>query len=827
MKKLSMSVISLFVSTMIFAENHSAFQDYYNGHYQEAEQSLLNITGDEKGKALYMLANMKMRGYGVPTDFADGLQNMIKAGDLNYVPAQMFLAQYYLNTKQDLPEAVKWFKKAADNGNQKAILFTGVAYMNGYGVKKNNDIARKYIIESAKSGYPLAQYELAKLFLNSQHSGDRKMGQIWLLKAAESGHANAQYLLGSLLYSGKSFTKDQAKAREWLLRAEKQGNDDAKNMLQTMTINNVKSVNVTVSAVSSEKNESKVEKPELTTEQQRQIMINLMSQAKVPLKNLDILAAHDHQMTPTPKMIAIGKETIIQPNYNLVAPHAIPMDKIILNVARSEYPYFADRSLELNYPFELPEGASTNAQAYAMLKREAEFGYPRSLYQLGQMYEQGIEVPKNMAKAAELYQKAAEQGYAKGEYRLGMLYLNGNQVERNYTLGLQLLNAAAMKGSRKAQYALGVLYEGGLKDDRTNQTIDKNPEKAHAFYMLSAQNGDHYAQQRLAQMYAAGLLNPHHDMALEHQQLELARQLYQKSTKEANNRVKLAEAYFNASPSVSKEKQLSAFQVAQSFADKNDPAGHLLLGILYDRGIGVDQDRGDAIEQYRLAAKSGNPFAELMLGTHAYLNGDKQTALHWLKAAADQNNQYAKFALAIMAKKGDYPGQDFMTLLNQVDRNQFSHADLLLADDYLANGQDKKSLQQAADIYTKLAEKNDSNAELKLGYMYGQGIYFPKDQQKALAWYQKSADHQNPLGQFLLAKQYQMGDGVPRNINMAIKYYTASAQQGFVPAQVALGFVYEIDQQNLAEAKKWYKTAAEHNSAEGKYNLELLDKKLG
>ncbi|MDD5411925.1 MAG: SEL1-like repeat protein [Methylobacter sp.] len=52
------------------------------------------------------------------------------------------------------------------------------------------------------------------------------------------------------------------------------------------------------------------------------------------------------------------------------------------------------------------------------LQREAQEGDPDAQYNLGYMYENGLGVPKNEAKALELYQRAADQGHSAAQNNL-------------------------------------------------------------------------------------------------------------------------------------------------------------------------------------------------------------------------------------------------------------------------------------------------------------------------------------------------------------------------------------------------------------------------
>lgn len=54
----------------------------------------------------------------------------------------------------------------------------------------------------------------------------------------------------------------------------------------------------------------------------------------------------------------------------------------------------------------------------AQLQREAQKGDPDAQYSLAYLYETGLGVPKNEAKALELYQQAADQGHSAAQTNL-------------------------------------------------------------------------------------------------------------------------------------------------------------------------------------------------------------------------------------------------------------------------------------------------------------------------------------------------------------------------------------------------------------------------
>ncbi len=54
----------------------------------------------------------------------------------------------------------------------------------------------------------------------------------WYRRAAEQGHAGAQYELGVCYYDGEGVEENEEEALKWFRKAAAQGNADAKKKLQ-------------------------------------------------------------------------------------------------------------------------------------------------------------------------------------------------------------------------------------------------------------------------------------------------------------------------------------------------------------------------------------------------------------------------------------------------------------------------------------------------------------------------------------------------------------------------------------------------------------------
>jgi len=63
---------------------------------------------------------------------------------------------------------------------------------------------------------------------------DVEKAKEWHTKAAEQGHAEAQFSLGYCYENGQSVPKDLKKAVEWYTKAAEQGNDHAKKSLERL-----------------------------------------------------------------------------------------------------------------------------------------------------------------------------------------------------------------------------------------------------------------------------------------------------------------------------------------------------------------------------------------------------------------------------------------------------------------------------------------------------------------------------------------------------------------------------------------------------------------
>jgi len=115
--------------------------------------------------------------------------------------------------------------------------------------------------------------------------------------------------------------------------------------------------------------------------------------------------------------------------------------------------------------------------AYAADHADAE-----AQYKLGDLYESGYGVPKNLAAALEWYTKAANHGNSLAQDRLGHFYEEGIGVPRNNTAAVEWYKKAAEQGEVLDQFKLGQIYSDG-------SAVPKDAAEAIKWYRKASEQG--------------------------------------------------------------------------------------------------------------------------------------------------------------------------------------------------------------------------------------------------------------------------------------------------------------------------------------------------
>lgn len=130
------------------------------------------------------------------------------------------------------------------------------------------------------------------------------------------------------------------------------------------------------------------------------------------------------------------------------------------------------------------------------------------------------------------------------------------------------------------------------------------------------------------------------------------------------------------------------------------------------------------------------------------------------------------------------------------------------------------------DFYTRvqrLADANDINALMTLGYMHLYGLNGAEmNYKKAYMYYQKASDLGDPIAINNLGSLYYGGVGIRKNVRKAAELFARASDLGNTEAALNLAVIYLTHQggfHNDQEAIRLLKKTAEHDNPTGRYLL--------
>lgn len=753
-------------------------------------------------KALAKLGSLYIAGKYVTKDTEKGLDLLNQAATANYIPAMLELGNYAL-TEHDYDHAIQWYTKAAN-------LHDATAYLQ---------LAHTYLQEKS----PIY---------------DPKTGFMWTLKAAQNGLVEAKKELANLYQKGIGVDVNENLAQQWQAQANQDGN-----------VTQVSPLALAALWLSN----GTTDKLQETAYQMKGIFS--------AWENPAVLINNNYNQAP--QLETISRQDIFKPRFELMQPNDIPInsyyDALIskipefqtnqwiyphyplnpqieslqktysLVVARSDLPapymdanYYKDDDFSNADLMDIWTNGWQKQANYMSVFNQMYFrailGDAQSQFEIGQMFQYGIGVTQNDASAIIFYENAAEQKHLGAEYNLGILYLEHGQNESDYQTALNWLTDSAFKGNKRSQYVLARLLDKGKTGPDGVEYIKPNYEQAMSMLYLSAASNYGPAEYELAEHLAREFNNGLSVSAKQHK-IALIRKLYEGAAHNGVTQALLPLAFYNAMDQDPKRQEL-AFQVAENQANSGDAQAALLVGMLYDRGIGISTDPAKAMYWYQQAGQ--NPVSQFILGTYTTegknVAVDKEKGLDLLRQSAEAEFSYADFNLAVLEEQNN---GDFLPTLIKAYSLGNSHAGIVLADYYLSQNNDPEKMSQAKEIYSGLAEKGDQYAQLKLAYMMDNGLGSAADPVAAQRLYTASAEQGNPEAQYLLGQFYQLGRVGQPDYNLAKQWYQKAADK-LPKASIALGFIYETVDDNYADALKAYEKAASEGDVLGDYNLALM-----
>lgn len=175
------------------------------------------------------------------------------------------------------------------------------------------------------------------------------------------------------------------------------------------------------------------------------------------------------------------------------------IDNLAINFQKNEVQKQTDVLFNIGEMYEKGTNVKRNLiSAFRCYEIAATNKHMRAQHKIGEMYYSGKGVTKNLHQAAKWYGNAATQGYARAQYNSGLMYKRGEGVAKNLSKAVYWYGLAAMQGYARAQYNLGLVYQRG-------EGVAKNLSKAVSLYELAAKQGYARAQYYLGLMFKRGV----------------------------------------------------------------------------------------------------------------------------------------------------------------------------------------------------------------------------------------------------------------------------------------------------------------------------------
>lgn len=106
--------------------------------------------------------------------------------------------------------------EAAHDGHADAILAMGWFYLNGEGVERDIELAKKWYRKSARHGEPRAMFSLGEIAYMERDFPDSLS---WFNRAADAGHVRSIYWIGKHHWRGQGVPRDRKQAMRHFHRA--------------------------------------------------------------------------------------------------------------------------------------------------------------------------------------------------------------------------------------------------------------------------------------------------------------------------------------------------------------------------------------------------------------------------------------------------------------------------------------------------------------------------------------------------------------------------------------------------------------------------------
>ena len=190
--------------------------------------------------SIMKLARMYEEGTLLERNFHKSLRLYIAAAQMDHVPAQLKLADYYgrrfFTPVHDYEKAYFWAAEATANGSAEAKYVLAKYVEQGLGVEADKEKAASLMFEAAEAGFPDAMLVAAKYYKDGTFTErDEEKHLSLITKAAEAGEADSMIKLAVHHMNPHNLNADLQEAYFWARVATRFGKVRAMSIIDSRT----------------------------------------------------------------------------------------------------------------------------------------------------------------------------------------------------------------------------------------------------------------------------------------------------------------------------------------------------------------------------------------------------------------------------------------------------------------------------------------------------------------------------------------------------------------------------------------------------------------
>lgn len=225
-------------------------------------------------------------------------------------------------------------------------------------------------------------------------------------------------------------------------------------------------------------------------------------------------------------------------------------------------------------------------------------------------------------------------------------------------------------------------------------------------------------------------------------------------------------------------RYLTALEVARVAAEKGEPSAHMLIGRIYQEGLGVAIDPVLAAQWFRRGAELGDVesmFAfGLMLAEGEGIQKNRAGAAQMFDEAARRGHILANYNLALLFLTGDgKPLNPYRAAghLQYAAEAGIAVAQYDLATLYATGTGVEASAFTASEWLRRAAEAGHTEAEVEYGIWLFQGRGVPVSQSAGAMYFKSAAMKGSPVAQNRLARCFANGAGLQADVGQAATWH--------------------------------------------------------